>query len=411
MKEEVKEEAVKKEEKQEKGETKKKSKKGLIISLVIIVILIVIGASVGGYFLYKKYQLEKPIETAWGQTYYTYLKSVAESGNTEKINELNNGAKLNFYDVEDIEEPVMILSYEKDEENYSEIYFIEDGTINAKSYSFPTDVEMLYSIEEKEYNWYVTYNESKETEYIPVQNEINKSTGEKIDEESLPKEYEIKDGDKTTVETVDGKEISIDKFDETFIKPEIEDNSIDFSFNLIEEALKEAIENLVNDYKNKDQIITDEVKQNVADKETEILNKQKEMDKAEEEVEKKKEEEAKKKAEEEAKKKAEEGFKVGNYRLKYGTYKSDVYIMDSSMYGTITIRPDGTCHIKANCEGNYPYKKLDCEGTYKATRAIDSYEYYDAIEFTTDTGEKFHHEVNQNNAFSDQWHGYTYAGE
>ena len=398
-----------KKEKQNKTSTEpkkeKKSKKGLIIALVII-ILVLIGASIGGYFLYKKYQLEKPLETAWGQTYYTYLKSVAESGNTEKINELNNGTKLNFYDIEDIEEPVMILSYEKEDEEYSNIYFIENGAVNSRTYDFPTDIEMLYSIEEKEYNWYVTYNESKETEYIPVQNEINKSTGEKIDEESLPKEYTIKNDEKTTVETVDGEELSIDKFDETFIKPDIVDNSIDFNFNLVEEKLKEAIENLVNEYKNKDQIVTEEVKQTVTEKETEITNKQEEMENAKEEVEKKEAEEAKRKAEEEAKK----GFKVGSHRLQYGTYKSDVYIMDSSMYGTITIRQDGTCHIKANCEGDYPYEALDCDGTYKATRAIDYHDYYDAIEFTTETGVTFTFEVSSDNAFSDQWHGYTYNG-
>ena len=228
-----------------------------------------------------------------------------------------------------------------------------------------------------------------------------------VEEDELPNEYTIKDDDKTTVETVDGEEISIDKFDETFIKPDIEDTSIDFDFNLIEEKLKEAIENLVNDYKNNDQIITDEVKEAVTEKETEITNKQEEMEKAKDEVEKKKaEEEAKRKAEEEAKK----GFKVGNHRLKYGTYKSDVYIMDSSMYGTITLNQDGTFHIKANCEGDYPYKTMDCDGTYKATRAIDSYEYYDAIEFTAEEGDRFVFSVSSDNEFSDQWHGYSYQG-
>ena len=396
--------------KKEEAKTKSKSKKGLIIAIIIIVVLVLIGASIGGYFLYKKIQLEKPLDVAWGQTYYTYLKSIAEDEGKKEAYGFNNSTKtkIEFCDVETEEEPVMVVTYEKDDEDYSNICYIkDDGTIHEMTYNFPTDVEMLYSIEEKEYNWYVVSKEENNTEYTPIQNKIIESTGEELDEDTLSKEYTIKDDDKTTVETVDGEEISIDKFDETFVKPEIEDTSIDFDFNLIEEELKEAIENLVNDYKNNDQIITDEVKEAVTEKETEITNKQEEMEEAKKEVEKKKaEEEAKRKAEEEAKK----GFKVGSHRLKYGTYKSDVWRMDSSMYGTITIRPDGTCHIKANCEGGYPYKEMDCEGTYKATKAIDYYEYYDAIEFTTNTGEKFHHEVNQDNAFSDQWHGYTYSG-
>lgn len=393
-----------------KDETKKKSKKGLIIAISIIVVLVLIGASIGGYFLYKKIQLEKPLDVAWGQTYYTYLKSIAEDEGKKESYGFNNSTntKIEFCDIEIEEEPVMVISYEKDDENYSNIYYIkDDGTVYELTYSFPTDVEMLYSIEEKEYNWYLVSKEENVAEYTPIQNKIIKSEGKEVEEDELPNEYTIKDDDKTTVETVDGEEISIDKFDETFIKPDIEDTSIDFDFNLIEEKLKEAIENLVNDYKNNDQIITDEVKEAVTEKETEIINKQEEMEKAKDEVEKKKaEEEAKRKAEEEAKK----GFKVGNHRLKYGTYKSDVYIMDSSMYGTITLNQDGTFHIKANCEGDYPYKIMDCDGTYKATRAIDSYEYYDAIEFTTEEGDRFVFSVSSDNEFSDQWHGYSYQG-
>ena len=74
--------------KKEEAKTKSKSKKGLIIAIIIIVVLVLIGASIGGYFLYKKIQLEKPLDVAWGQTYYTYLKSIAE----------DEGKKEAFYD-------------------------------------------------------------------------------------------------------------------------------------------------------------------------------------------------------------------------------------------------------------------------------------------------------------------------
>ena len=405
-----------KKEKQNKTSTepkkeKKKSKKGLIIALVII-ILVLIGASVGGYFLYNKIQLEKPLETAWGQTYYTYLKSITENEDGQELQEFNNSSytKIEFCDLETEEYPVMVISYEQEDENYTNIYYIENienNSVHMMSYSLPTDYEMLYSIEEKEYNWYIITKSDNTTEYSPFQNELVPSTGEKIDEEILSNEYTIKNDDKTTVETVDGEELSIDKFDETFIKPEIEDNSFEFDFNLSENDFKEAIENNVNEYKNQEQLITEEIKQTVTDKEAEITNKQEEMETAKEEVKKKEaEEEAKRKAEEEA----EKGFKVGSHRLQYGTYESDVGIMDSSMYGTIILNSDGTCHIKANCEGDYPYEELDCDGTYKATRAIDYHDYYDAIEFTTDTGVTFTFEVSSDNAFSDQWHGYTYTG-
>lgn len=272
---------------------------------------------------------------------------------------------------------------------------------------------MLYNIEEEQYNWYVNTKEEETNTYVPLQIAINNAS-EIQTTEDLPKQYIMKDGEKTSVETVDGEEISIDKFDEVFIDPEIENKEIDFSIDLDEKDLKNVIETSVEEFKEQEQLVREEIKQNVAEKETAVENKQEEIKKAQEEVKKKEEEEAKKAAEEEAKRKAAEeakkGLKVGDCTLKYGKYTSDVGQMDSSMYGTITLNSDGTFHIKSNCDGRYPYPKLDCDGTYKVTKVLNSFEYYDGIEFKTNTGVTFSFEVYQNNAFSDQWHGYTYSG-
>ena len=56
---------------------------------------------------------------------------------------------------------------------------------------------------------------------------------------------------------------------------------------------------------------------------------------------------------------------------------------------------------------------LDCNGTYKVelnqpTGYPDEYANY--IVFTPSKGEEFSFEVHQNNSFSDQYHGYKYAG-
>ena len=127
-----------------------RNKKKRKIALVII-ILVLIGASVGGYFLYNKIQLEKPIEKAWGQTYYTYLKSLAENEDGQELQEFNNSSytKIEFCDLETEEYPVMVISYEQEDENYTNIYYIENienNSVHMMAYSLPTDYEMLYSI-------------------------------------------------------------------------------------------------------------------------------------------------------------------------------------------------------------------------------------------------------------------------
>ena len=125
------------------------------------------------------------------------------------------------------------------------------------------------------------------------------------------------------------------------------------------------------------------------------------------------EEQAKKEAAEKAAaEEAAKTLKVGDCTLKYSKYVSDVSQMDSSMYGTITLNSDGTFHIKANCEGSYPYPTLDCDGTYKVelnqpTGYQDEYANY--ITFNPEDGESFSLEVYKNNSFSDQWHGYSYS--
>ncbi len=81
------------------------------------------------------------------------------------------------------------------------------------------------------------------------------------------------------------------------------------------------------------------------------------------------------------------------------------------MYGTLIIKPDGKFHIKANCEGDYPYKTLDTDGTYKISKIQNSFSLQTGLEFTTNSGDKFSLIVSKDNSFNDQWHGYSYTGQ
>ena len=181
------------------------------------------------------------------------------------------------------------------------------------------------------------------------------------------KEYTFKKGEEISVDTVDGNKLSISKFDTVFIKTDVNIDTMEYNENLSDKELKASITEEVKDYKTKEQVVTENIKQEVATKETEITDKQNEIKKAEEEV-KKKQEEEQKKAEEEAKRKAEEeaakGLKVGNYTLKYGKYVCDQ--QDSPAGGTYTINKDGTFSWICNWKNVYNQRYTDtAEGTYK----------------------------------------------
>lgn len=398
-------EAIEKEEKETKKE--KKGKKGKVILILIIILLVIVVATGGGYFAYQYIEENKPIEQEWADTYYHYIKDTNEEGKSED-EKIQNNSEIGFIEVSDIDDPVMIVEYEKDDEDVLDVYYINEGKVSNVINLGEADIELLYDMNKKEYDWYThTKTDTKDT-YTKLSAQI---LGENKDKEEET-EYSFEKDEKITVETVDGDTISISKFDTMFIETDAKIDTVDYHEDMTNKELKETIEKGVTQYKPEEELITEDIKNDVTEKENKVTEKQEEMQQAEEEK-KKAEEEARKKAEEEAKKKAEEeakGLKVGSHTLQYGTYISDVAGMDSTMYGTITLNPDKTFHIKANCEGGYPYEELDCDGTYEVTKVLNSFTYFDGIRFTTSTGVVFEHEVTQDNRFSDQWHGYDYSG-
>ncbi len=378
----------------------KKKGKGKIFLIFIIVLFVIAIAAVGGYFAYQYIEESKPIEQEWADTYYNYIKGSDEEEASETT-KIQNNSKIGFIEVADVEEPVMIVEYEKDDEDVSDIYYINNGTVDNVISLNDSDIELLYDIDKKEYDWYTHTKTDTTDTYTKLSAQI---LGENKDKEEET-EYSFEEDEKISVETVDGDTISMPKFDTVFIETDVEIDTVNYNENMTNKELKETIKEGANKYKTEEEMITEDIKNDVTEKENNVIEKQEEMKQAEEEK-KKAEEEARKKAEEEAKK----GLKVGSHTLQYGTYISDVAGMDSTMYGTITLNPDKTFHIKANCEGGYPYKELDCDGTYEVTKVLNSFTYFDGIRFTTSTGVVFEHEVTQNNRFSDQWHGYEYSG-
>lgn len=387
-----------------KEKPKRNMKKILGIALLI---LIVVG--IGGYIGWKFYQENSSVGSDWGDTYYSFMK---ESKANEKKQSIPDDSKIEFIQIPKVKDPIMVVNYQKDKKNFNDIYFINEDKVENIIELESTDIQFLYNMEEKEYRWYVHKKDTDKETYKPVETVLNDKLKNDKDSSKI-KEYTFETDEKIEVDTVDGDKITMTKFDSIFIEPDIEVNTIEYKDNLSKKELKEAVKESIKEYKTTDEMVTENVEKKVKETESAIISKKEEMTKAEEEVQKKIEEE-KRKAEEERKRKEEEakkGLKVGNYNLKYGKYVSDVSIQDSSLYGTLIIRPNGQFHIKANCEGyDYPYKVLDNDGTYKITKIQNSFSYFDGIEFTTDNGVVFGLEVHGDTKLSDQWHGYNYAG-
>lgn len=293
---------------QEKAETKNKTKgHKKTIAIVCIIIIVLIAAVVGGYFAYEYVELKQPIEQEWADTYYQYIKGSDEE-ETEN-NKIQNHSKIGFIEVEKVEDPVMLVDYEKEGKDYTDIYYINNGTVSNVINLDISDVKLLYDIQNKQYDWY-TYKENETADTYQKLSDVilgkdtqidtnttseiteNNTTNETT-EETESTEYTFTKGEEISVDTVDGNKISIPKFDTVFVETEVEVDKVEYNENMTDKELKETIVEGADKYKTEEEILTEEIKNHVTDKENEVIEKQEEMKQAEEEKAKKEEEEMK----------------------------------------------------------------------------------------------------------------------
>ena len=339
----------------ESEEGVKKKGKGKIFLIFIIILFVIAIAAVGGYFAYQYIEESKPIEQEWADIYYNYIKGSDEEVKNEST-KIQNDSKIGFIEVADVDEPVMIVEYEKDDEDVSDVYYINEGKVSNVINLGEADIELLYDIDKKEYDWYTHTKTDTTDTYTKLSSKI---LGEDENKEEET-EYSFEEDEEISVETVDGDTISIPKFDTIFIETNVDIDKVDYNENMTNKELKETIEEGVDKYKTEEEIITEDIKNDVTDKENKVTEKQEEMKQAEEEK-KKAEEEARKKAEEEAKK----GLKVGSHTLQYGTYSCDEPGV-GSVGGTYVIKQDGTFTFSNNWSNIDNEKFTDTgSGTYK----------------------------------------------
>lgn len=353
-----------------------------------ILLLIIVAVIIGGSFLVKQYIKKKDsIDSTWGETYYVYLKEVKEKEETENLESVEE-ANLSFYEIEGLKEPIMVLSYEKDGKTYSYIYYVKNGKVNALNYQESMTVELLYHLENKEYDYYTHVIKDGKDNYKKVINQIENKKDSSENIEETP-EYVFSKEDIEIVTDESGKKVEISKFDQTFIKVENKNKEIDYNQELSEKELKDLINQKIKSYETKKDILTKETKEQVEKKQQDLQKKQQEMDKIKEKIKKR-------------------GFKVGDYYLKYGTYKSSQEEYSISG-GTYILNEDGT-FVYENTWKNYAGEETTTKrtGTYEAKYSkgdmLDPKECWIIIFHTEETNEKYPQETDvydvlENNKF------------
>lgn len=280
------------------------SKKTKIIAIVIVVVIVAILA---GIFTYKYVQKSKSTGTEWGDKYYIYLKEAKEKSAEERqtnygITELMEDPKIQFCNFEENKEPQMLISYMQDGRKCTNIYYINnDGNVSYMLFDQASQAELLYNIELKQYIWYLHLTseseDGKNTEYYkPIENILkefeNSSNNDDVNTGEISAEYTF--GNDEMNSNTEEEIPSISKFDETFIKTEIDGSTEkDFNLDADEKEFKNIVTEAVEGAKTNDEIITEEIKNDVNEKVNELENKKEEIKVATEEKAKRDEENSK----------------------------------------------------------------------------------------------------------------------
>lgn len=398
-------------------------KKKVLLIVLPIIMAIAIATAIIVAVIVSKNKEDETVGTKWGDTYYAYLKEAINEDDLNTAEEKYGmilgmkNVKIQFCEVDEGQDPTMIMTYEKENNTYVNVYQINDKKkVDYIAYKQPTEVEYLYNIEDDEYSWYIHVIGTDSDSYSSLKN-ISSRMKDKAKESTGTKDayvaetvadYTIKkDEAKITQETVNGEKIELDKFDEIFVRPEIEQNEqIDFNLDMTEKELKKSLKKIVDNFVKKTKKVTDDIKEQVAKKVEETKSKKEQIETAKTDV------ENKKKAEEYSK-----GLKVGNATLKYGvyTYSDDgSFSPGRTLRGEITLKPNGEFHIKSNFdEMSGQAASYDEDGTY--TVALNQDDGYGGktnyINFKGNKSYSMYFVVYKDNSFSDQWHFYNLTRE
>ncbi len=328
------------------------NKKKLII---IISIILICGILVIGYIFKDKLfgSKEKKLsnvkdKVVWGETYYVYLKDIKDNNKYKEAGLPTDlkSAKVNFVSVSDIKDPVMTITYDKDSKEYTNIYYINNDKVDAIVYNEPTSIELLYNIEKDNYNYYSNTVSDSDNYYKNVTDQIKSKTNKDSSKAVIVEEYIINNNDKEEVTDSSGNSISLTKFESTFIKIDIPDNSFEFSKSIVEDELRKLVDKSTNLYEDIAKTIKAN-KKNVERLKSELKEKEERIKSIKEE---KSKEEVKETNDTSTKEVTSSdntevsGIKLGSYTINYGTYIGEA----ASSGITLVLNKDGSCTYDGN---------------------------------------------------------------
>lgn len=218
----------------------KEKKKPIFIIGVIVLVLAALAALVVPKFMDTSSKKDKDkIDTGseYGDKYAKYLK--------DKIFEEIDSIKASLINFDDKDDPEMLISYKDDKEEYTMVLYIADDEVKATPKYKNTKPTVLYSVKEDKKEWYLeTTEENDKKTYEPIA--------------PIIKEEATEQPEKTTI-TKD------ENFDKEYIEVEVELPEKEIT----EDDVKD-LNDIVDDYKETDSLITEEQEQAIQEKVEEI---------------------------------------------------------------------------------------------------------------------------------------------
>ena len=226
------------------------------VKVIGIIVLVLIGLSVCGFFGYKYYS-ENKLDN-WGQTYYVYLKNAKKNPESAKLDKNMENAQLKFIDLKNQDDPAMVITYKKNKQQYTNVYYIQNNVVNTFVFEENTNIEFLYNIEKDEYDYYAHTDDEENDYYDSLTSQIEEKSEDEETKEIEP-DY--------TFPKEETKEGELSDFDEKFIDPDIKDEYVDFDYDKIKDNIKESSEN----YQPQEELITEEIEEEVKTRKEEVI--------------------------------------------------------------------------------------------------------------------------------------------
>ena len=336
-----------------------KSKKYIFL-IVVVVLLVLLGGVLG----FRLYYGNRSTGSSWGDIYYKYIK---DSRDNNEDYQIRDGSTVEFIQVSSDMDPVMVVSYDEDKEKGTNLYYIQDGTVDNVIVLPGSEIEFLYNIEKEEYAWYSHTENDDLDSYVRVFDVIHSEDASSGDN------YSFSD----SVNSFNGNPVmSSDSFNSVFVAVDVTVEGVSYDKDFSDSKLRDAIASSVEHYQPNDKYVTDEVEAFVDEKVLEIGSSSSLDDGV------------------------LSSLVVGDYHLEFGTYKNGVE--------EFVLREDGSCQY-----GTIYDEVVACTYTTinSSSRDIPSGEisnYYEVVLSLTDEDVRF--VVCGDNCLKDQMGTLEYQG-